>query len=83
MADWTHRSRWVEVARSNDPVLVSFLQVLLQDAGIDATVADNNMAVIEGSITVWRRRVLVPEDALDEARQVIADAEIDEDLGQR
>ncbi len=74
--------RRVEIARSNDPVVVSFLQALLQDSGIDAVVADNNMAVIEGSIGVWRRRILVPESAAVEARQVISDAEIDEDLGQ-
>jgi hypothetical protein len=79
----TYGERRVEIARSNDPVVVSFLQALLEDAGIDASVADNNMAVIEGSIAVWRRRILVPESEADEARQVISDAEIDEDLGQR
>jgi hypothetical protein len=78
----TYGERRVEVARSNDPVVVSFLQALLEDSGIDAVVADNNMAVIEGSIAVWRRRILVPESEADEARRVITDAEIDEDLGQ-
>jgi len=70
----------VEIARSNDPVVISFVQALLKDDGIDAIVADQNMAVIEGSITVWRRRVLVPADHEDRARAIIADAELDTEL---
>ncbi|MCB0907109.1 MAG: DUF2007 domain-containing protein [Nocardioidaceae bacterium] len=70
----------VEVARSNDPVLISFIQALLQDEGIDAVVADQNMAVIEGTIAVWRRRVLVAADHEDRARGVLTDAELDAHL---
>jgi hypothetical protein len=70
----------VEVARSNDPVLISFIQALLQDEGIDAVIADQNMAVIEGTITVWRRRVLVAADHEDRARGVLTDAELDAHL---
>jgi hypothetical protein len=71
----------VEVARSNNPVLVSFIQALLKDEGIDSTVADQNMAVIEGTITVWRRRVLVHADDEERARGVIDEAELDAELG--
>ena len=74
------RAGMVEVARSNDPVVISFVQALLKEEGIDAVVADQNMAVIEGSIAVWRRRVLVPVDHEDRALAVIADAELDADL---
>lgn len=74
-------ARLVEVARSNNPVLVSFVQALLKDEGIDSTVADQNMAVIEGTITVWRRRVLVHADDEERARRVIDEAELDAELG--
>lgn len=74
-------ARLVEVARSNNPVLVSFVQALLKDEGIDSTVADQNMAVIEGTITVWRRRVLVHAGDEERARRVIDEAELDAELG--
>lgn len=67
----------VEVLRSNDPVLVSFVVALLEDEGIVTAVADSNISVIEGSIDVFRRRLLVDAERADEAREVLADAELD------
>lgn len=64
----------VELIRTNDPVLVSFLQSLLADSGIDSIVADANMAVLEGSIAVWQRRLLVAADRLEDARELLAEA---------
>lgn len=67
-----------EIVRTNDEVLLSFLQSLLKDAGIDTLVADRNMSAVEGSIGMLPRRLLVPEDCHDRARRIIEDA----DLGQ-
>lgn len=64
----------VELTRTNDPVLVSFLQSLLADAGIESIVADANMSVIEGSIAVWQRRLLIPREHEDEARELLREA---------
>ncbi len=65
----------VELLRSNDPVLVSFAVALLEDEGIVTVVADSNIAVIEGTIGVFRRRVLVDAERADDARRVLADLE--------
>lgn len=70
------RGRMVEVARTNDPVLLSFARSVLGDAGIASVVADHNMSVIEGSLRMWRQRILVAEDDLDSAREVLALAEL-------
>lgn len=67
-----------ELIRTNDPVLLSYVEALLADAGIEGAVVDNNMSVLEGSIGVLPRRVLVREAALETARQLLRDA----DLGQ-
>ena len=48
-----------ELLRTNDVVLISFVEALLRDAGIDHFVADQNMSVIEGSLGILPRRVLV------------------------
>ena len=64
----------IELLRSNDPVLMSFVGSLLEDAGIEHTVADTHMSVIEGSIGALPSRVLVAEDRYGEACQLLAEA---------
>ncbi|UUP18737.1 DUF2007 domain-containing protein [Nitratireductor thuwali] len=63
-----------EILRTNDPVTISFVESLLRDAGIGFLVADQNMSIMEGSLGVLPRRVLVEDGALDQARQLLADA---------
>jgi hypothetical protein len=60
--------------RSNDPVLVSFVTSLLKDGGIEHSVADSHMSVIDGSINAVVGRILVNPEQLDEARELLADA---------
>ncbi|MFN3868040.1 MAG: DUF2007 domain-containing protein [Hyphomicrobiaceae bacterium] len=62
-----------EVIRTNDPVLISFVEAVLRDAGIAAVVADQNMSVLEGSIGVLPRRVLVSDADFAAARGLVAD----------
>ena len=40
------------LVETNDPVLLSFLEALLRDAGIEAAVLDRNISAVEGSIGV-------------------------------
>jgi hypothetical protein len=64
----------IELIRTNDAVVISFIESLLRDAGIDYFVADRNMSIMEGSIGVLPRRVLVAEDQAEAARRLLADA---------
>ena len=66
-----------ELMRTNDIVLVNFVEVLLRDAGCDVMVADQNMSAVEGSIGAFPRRILVDEDQLALARRVLTEAELD------
>jgi len=50
-----------ELLRTNDPVRLSFLQVLLKDAGIDSLVLDHHTSLVEGSIGAIPRRLVVAE----------------------
>jgi hypothetical protein len=64
----------IELLRSNDPVLVSFVTSLLLDAGIEHSIADAHMSVIEGSIGALPRRILVTHEQYDDACRLLADA---------
>ena len=62
-----------EILRTNDPVLLSFVEALLTDARIEYLVLDTHTAAMEGSILAIPRRVVV--DADDGARaQALVDA---------
>jgi hypothetical protein len=66
----------IELLRTNDPVLISFVKSLLLDAGIQHTVADPHMSTIEGGIGALPKRVMVVEDRLAEAQQLLTDADV-------
>jgi len=59
---------------TNDPVVVSYAEALLRDAGIALHVADVNISMAEGSIGIFPRRMLVAEDQWHAARRILVDA---------
>lgn len=69
-----------ELVRTNNPVLISAIGALLDAASIPHVVLDQNMSVMEGSIGILPRRVLVAEEHLTEARTVLEDAGLGHEL---
>lgn len=69
-----------ELLRSNDPVLLSFVSTLLEEADIAFIVLDTNMSVLEGSLGILPRRVLVEEDCVDRARKLLTEAGVGHDI---
>lgn len=65
-----------ELLRTNDPVLLSYVSALLTEADVTFMVADSTMSVMEGSIGILPRRVLVDSDDLETARQILNEAGI-------
>jgi len=63
-----------ELLRTNDAVLLSFAEALLKEAGIPTHTFDQNMSVLEGSIGILTRRLLVPESEAERAREILGDA---------
>ena len=70
----------IELVRSNDAVLLSFVQSLLDEVGIRHFVADENMSVLEGSLGVLARRLMVDGNAIDQARRLLTDAGVGDEL---
>ena len=62
------------MVRSNDLVHLSWAQAMLQAEGIPFLLADAHISSVEGSIGAFPRRLLVLDEDLERARQVLAEA---------
>ncbi|MEM5473762.1 DUF2007 domain-containing protein [Hoeflea sp. AS60] len=69
-----------DLIRTNDPVLISFVQSLMRDAGIGCMVADNGMSIMEGSVGIIPRRILVDPEMAGQARRIVIDAGLEAEL---
>ena len=69
-----------EIVRTNDMVLISAVGSLLDGAGIKLLVFDQNMSVLEGSVGILARRILVPDDDVPAARRLLSDAGLAHEL---
>ncbi len=69
-----------ELVRTNDPVLISAICALLTGDTIHHLVLDQNMSIIEGSVGVIPRRILVRQDDRIAARQLLIDAGLGHEL---
>jgi hypothetical protein len=69
-----------EILRVNDPVLVSAVQAILDGAAIPHLILDQNMSVLEGSLGILPRRVLVAEKDEKSAREILTDAGLGREL---
>jgi len=68
-----------ELTRSTNPVFVSWLEAALKAEGISALVLDQHMSVLEGSVGILPRRIMVVEEDLDAARAILRAAGPDAD----
>ncbi|HEY6830984.1 MAG TPA: DUF2007 domain-containing protein [Pseudolabrys sp.] len=69
-----------EIVRTNDAVLVSAIGALLDGAQIHYMVLDQNMSVLEGSLGVLPRRILVADGEELQARRLLQDAGLGHEL---
>jgi hypothetical protein len=69
-----------ELVRTNDVVLVSAVGALLDGANIHHLVLDSNMSIMDGSLGVLPRRILVHEDDNLAARRLLEDAGLAHEL---
>lgn len=70
----------IELIRANDAVLLSFADSLLRDAGIHCLIADQGMSILEGSLGMLPRRLLVDAEREDEAWRILRDAGLGAEL---
>lgn len=66
--------------QTNDLILLSYVQSLLADAGIEPILLDENISAVEGSIGVFPRRVMVRDRDLVNARRALLEAGLGDEL---
>lgn len=70
----------IELLRTNDPVLISYVEALLNGQNVPFLLADQHMSVLEGSLGFIRRRILVAADDADLARKILNEAGLGAEL---
>lgn len=69
-----------ELLRTNNPVTISFVESLMREAGIGVLVADQNMSILDGSLGILPRRVMVEAGRVEQARRILRDAGLENEL---
>lgn len=62
-----------ELLRTTDPTIIPYASALLESEGIDVFALDVHMSILEGSIGILPRRLMVRTADLARARIVLAD----------
>src|SRR5262245_26586661 len=73
-------ARLCEIVRTNNAVLISAIEAILAQAQIPHVVLDQNMSVLEGSLGVLPRRVLVHQSCVAAARGLLSEAGLGHEL---
>lgn len=62
-----------ELLRTNDPTVIAFANALLDGEGIECFVLDVNMSILDGSIGILPRRIMVIDADFDQAARTLTD----------
>lgn len=71
--------RMIAIIVTTNPATISFAEAVLRDAQIECFVMDQNMSVLEPGIMIPKRVMVLEDDAAD-ARQLLTDAGIENEL---
>ena len=66
-----------ELLRTNDITIIAFVKALLQGEDIEVFELDVNMSVLEGSIGILPRRMMVVARDYDRALRILSDNAVD------
>ena len=63
-----------EVLKSNNPVELNFAEAVLKDAGIPSIELDTHMSIMDGSMVIIPRRLMVEDEDEPRARAILKEA---------
>ena len=71
-----------QLIRTTDIVTISHIQAILDAEGIATFELDVNMSVLDGSLGILPRRIMVADDEYDDAVQLITNARLAMELSE-
>ena len=75
-----YRNQMIAIIKTNNPVTLSYAQSVLNDHDIGSFIADTHASVIEGSIGAIPRRLMVIDEDVVVAREVLAAVGLEEEF---
>ena len=66
-----------ELLRTNDPTVIPFAKALLTGEGIECYEMDVNMSILDGSLGILPRRLMVRREDHFRARAILRDNDVD------
>ena len=66
----------IELLRTNDAVLLTFLEALLRDDGIACIILDRHTSILEGSLNMLPQRLMIAREDEARARHLLELAEM-------
>lgn len=73
----------IELMATNNIVTISYVESLLKDAEINFLILDQNMSILEGSVGIIPKRIMVTEANLLSAKQLLQDAGLGKEITSR
>lgn len=70
----------IALIKTNNPVTISFATALLSESDIFHFVQDTNVSILEGSIGIIPRRLMVRAQDASAARQLLIDGGLEKEL---
>ena len=72
----------IAILKTVNPATLNFAQAVLKEADIPFFVMDQNASIIEGSIGIIPRRLMVVDEDAEDARQALRDAGLGDEIHQ-
>jgi len=72
----------IAILKTVNPATLNFAQAVLKEADIPFFLMDQNVSIIDGSIGIIPRRLMVVDEDAEDARQAFRDAGLSEEIHQ-
>ena len=70
----------IAILKTVNPATLNFAQAVLKEADIPFFVMDQNVSIVEGSIGIMPRRLMVVDEDAEDAREALTDAGLGGDI---
>jgi tRNA1(Val) A37 N6-methylase TrmN6 len=68
------------LVRATNSVLLDYVMALLRDRGLEPVVFDHNASLVDGSLGILPRRIMIDDDHAAEARYILEQAGLEKEL---